>query len=514
MRKSLRWSIVAGAVAGALALSACASGGSNESSGGAAEQVLNFGIGGETPVLKAGNDQGNLGMTLNALVHRGLVTYANDGSIVAGLAKEFEQVAANEYHFVLQDGAKFQDGTDVTVDSVRDTWAYFADAANGVSFASVFADIDSVDDEGEGAFTVKLKTNNQAFLEFLADPNTPILPTVGLDPNVDNVVGAGPFVAGEVRTGVGRTLTKFDEFYDADNVKLDTVELAFYADGAARVNALLAGDIDLMDYVPWESFEQISSSGDFTVDAQNGPGNTLQFNTTIEPWNDPQVRLAAAYAINRESLVDSVYEGNGLPTYGIAVREGSIYDVPEATNMFEYDTEKAKQILADAGYPNGFETTLMNNSTYAFSQDTTLQIQADLEAIGITVNLDTPDSPTQFERLRSGEYEISVGTVYTPVSDPSHVLNLVDGSGMYRSFGYENPELTQLLKDGRAADTEEQSLEIYEQAFDIISTDVPYVMFAQRGQAFAYSNSVDGFSTLPGFTAFYSAYTVANVEMK
>lgn len=513
MKRSLNRSIFVGAIVGALALTGCSGGGSDQS-GGAVEQVLHFGIGGEPPVLKPGNDQGNLGMTMNALIHRGLVTYDNDGSIIGGLAQEFEQISPDEYHFVLNSGAKFHDGTDVTVDSVRKTWEYYAQPENGVSFASAFADVESIDDEGEGAFTVHLNNNNGGFLEILADPNTPILPEVGLDPTVDNVIGAGPFVSGEHTPGVGWDLTKFDDFYEADSVKLEAVEIAFYPDGAARTNALLAGDIDLMDYVPWESFQQIESAGGFTVDVQNGPGNTLQFNTTVEPWNDPEVRLAAAYAINRQSLVDSVFEGYGLAKYGIAVKEGSIYDIPEATEMYEYDPEKAKQILADAGYPNGFETTLMNNSTYAFSQDTTLQIQADLEAIGITVNLDTPDSPTQQERLRSGEYDLSIGTIYAPVSDPSHVLNHVASGGLYHSFKYDNPELTKLLQDGRAAATEEEGLELYKQAFDIMKTDVPFVLFAQRGQAFGYSDSVQGFSTLPGFAAFYSAYTIADVEMK
>lgn len=514
MKRSLRGLTLAGALVGALALGGCSGGGESGGGDGAVEQVLHFGVGGEIPVLKAGNDQGNLGMTMNALVHRGLVTYDNDGSLVPGLASEFEQVAPNEYHFVLHEGAKFHDGTDVTIDSVRKTFEYYAAPEHGASFASAFADVDSIEEGENGGFTVHLAKNNGSFLEILADPNTPILPEVGLNPDVENSVGAGPFVAGERNPGIGWNLTKFEDFYDAENVKLEEVDLAYYPDGAARVNALLAGDIDIMDYVPWESFAQISDAGGFTVDAQNGPGNTLQFNTTVEPWNNPEVRLAAAYAVNRESLVDSVFEGHGLPKYGVAVREGSIYDIPEATEMYEYDVEKAKQILADAGYPNGFETTLMNNSQYAFSQDTTLQIQADLEAIGIKVNLDTPDSPTQQERLRSGEYDISIGTIYAPVSDPSHILNHVASGGLYHSYGYDNPELTQALLDGRSADTEEEGLEHYKQAFDIMSTDVPFVLFAQRGQAFGYSDHVEGFSTLPGFAAFYSAYTVANVEMK
>lgn len=515
MKRSLRGSILTGALVGALALAGCGGGSdSGGENGGAVEQVLHFGVGGEIPVLKAGNDQGNLGMTMNALVHRGLVTYDNDGTIVPGLAAEFEQIAPNEYHFVLREGAKFHDGTDVTLDSVRKTFEYYAVPENGVSFYSAFADIDSIEEGDGGGFTVKLKTNNGSFLEILADPNTPILPEVGLNPEVENSVGAGPFVAGERQAGVGWDLTKFEDFYDAENVNLEEVNLAYYPDGAARVNALLAGDIDLMDYVPWESFAQISDAGGFTVDAQNGPGMTLLFNTTVEPWGNAQVREALAYAINRDSLVDSVFEGYGLSKYGIAVKEGSIYDIPEATEMYEYDPEKAKKLLAEAGFPNGFETTLMNNSQYAFSQDTTLQVQADLEAIGIKVNLDTPDSPTQQQRLRAGEYELSIGALYAPVSDPSHMLSYVGGGSLYQSYKYDNPDLTAALLAGRTADTEEQGLEEYKKAFEIIKEDVPLVLFAQRGQAFGYSDNVQGFSTLPGFAAFYSAYTVANVEMK
>lgn len=517
MKQKLRWSIVAGALVGALALAGCSGGSSNESSGdnGSVEQVLNFGLGGETPVLKAGNDQGNLGMTLNALVHRGLVTYAAGGEIVPALASEFEQISPKEYRFKLREGAKFQDGTDVTIDSVRDTWAYFAQAEHGAPTFEAFANVASVE-EGEqaGEILVTLVENNGVFLQYLADPNTPILPAVGLDPNADNNIGAGPFTVIDRQAGVGSTLERFEEFYDVENVSLEKVELKFYPDGAARTNALLSGDVDIMDYVPWENFDQISSAGGFTVDVQDGPGLHLMFNTTSEPWNDPKVREAAAHAINRESLVDSVFEGHGLGKYGIAVQQGGEYDIPEATEMYDYDPEKAKQLLAEAGYPDGFTTTLLNNSQYAFSVDTTVQLQADLEAVGITVELNTPDWPGTMEAMGKGDYGVAVGTMYSPVSDPIHVLPFVTGNSMYKSFGYDNPELNEALRSGVAAENDEAAMESYKRAFEIMKKDVPFALFVQRGQAFGYSDSVQGFSTLPGFAAFYSAYTVADVEMQ
>lgn len=511
LRRTLH--LVLGAVASTVLLVGCSSTAAEPDSPSAeGDRILNFGISGEAPVLKAGTEQGNLGNTLNSLVHRGLVTYDGTGALIPALAETFEQVSPDEYRFTLREDLTFHDGTAVTLDRVRESMTYFADPESGTTTAPQYGNISEIVPGEGGEFSIFLENNDSSFLQVLADVNTPILPEVGLQPETDNIVGAGPFSYVDRESGVSMTLERFDGFYDAENLALDGVKLAYYADGAARVNALLGGDVDLIDYVPWESFDQVEAAG-FTVDGEMGPGLDVQFNFQVPPWNNPEVRRAVAHAIDRDKVVSNVFSGHASPSYGLIVQGGSEYDTPLATEMYTYDPELARQILADAGFAEGIDTTLQATSQYAFVQDTAISVQQDLAAVGIRVELDLPDWPTMMENMLTGKYELGIGTISANVTDPSYLLRFVLPPAYSHPWGYENPEVISLLQRARAADTDEERIDNFEQAFAVLKEDTPFVVMMQRSQAYAYSDRVSGFKTIPGLIVFSSGLTVAQVSL-
>lgn len=514
MRRRFRTPLVAAFFASVLTLTACSSGSSsNESSGsGSADQILRFGISGEPPVLRAGVEQGNLGITLNSLLHRGLVTYNKDAEITPALADEFEQVTPSEYRFTLPEGLTFQDGTPLTVDSVRSSWEYFADPENGSVQAATYDNISSVEEGDGGEFTVTLEENNSAFLQTLADVSTPILPDSAFAPDAESNVGAGPFSFVSEKSGIGMALEKFDDYVNADGVALEGIELAYYGDGTARVNALLGGDVDLIDYVPWESFDQIEQAG-FTVDGEVGPGLDVQFNFEVEPLNDSKVRQAIAYAIDREKIVDNVFSGHAEPIFGQIVEPGSEFDTSLATEMYEYDPERAKELLADAGYPDGFDIGVLGTSQYSFVQDTAISVQQDLEAVGIRTELELPDWATMMDNMLTGNYDIGIGTISSAISEPSYLLRYAAPPAYVHPWGYDNSELVELLESGRASDSDDERLENYESAFEILREDTPFAVLMQRSQAYAYSEAVSGFKTLPGLVVFFSSLSVADTSL-
>lgn len=509
MRWKLRPRALAVVMAGALALSACGSGDSGDNQG----NTLRFGISGEVPVLKAGQEQGNLGITAKSLIHRGLVSYDADGQVVPALAESFEQTSPTEYRFVLTEGLTFHDGTEITLDSVKNTWNYFAEPENGSAQAETYAGIESVEAVEGGEFVVTLAKANSTFLQTLADVSTPILPDVSLDSDAESIVGAGPFAFTNKQAGVGMSLERFDGYVRADDVALDGIELVYYADGASRVNALQGGDVDLIDYVPWENFDQLEQAG-FTVDGKPGPGLDVQFNVEKEPLNDPLVREAIAYALDRDKVVENVFSGYAKPVYGQIVEPGGEFDRPEITDMYEYDPDRARELLAEAGHEDGFDISLLGTSQYAFVQDTAISVQQDLEAVGITTELELPDWPTMMDNMLTGNYDLGIGTISSSITDPSYLLRYVDPPAYVHPWGYENAELSALLKEGRAADTEEERIGKYEDAFALLREDTPYAVLMQREQAYGFSENVKGFSTLPGLIVFSSGLSIANVSLQ
>jgi ABC-type transport system substrate-binding protein len=497
-------------VAAMLALSAC--GGSSQSTADS-EQVLNFGLSADPAAPITGMQQGGAVNQLLTMVHRGLMTFDSTGALVAGLAESVETSDDTTYSFKLREGSRFNDGSPLTSANVKNSLDYYRDPANGTSLAGSLRDIKSVEAVDERTVEVRLSRPNTAFLQYLALPYAAIVPDASLNSKTPNWIGAGPFEMENLDAGIGVTLDKNEDYYDAANVDLDQVEVKFYPDGEARTNALLSGDVDLIEYVPWENFDRVASAG-FTVDAQKGPFQFVQFNVTDGPFANPKVRQAVAYALNRENAVMAAFQSNGAPLGGIAIPESDPAYDPAAGELWDYDPEKAKALLAEAGYPNGFDATLLTTSQYTFLQDTALSVQEDLRAVGINVKLDAPDWSTRVSKGNAGEYDIAVSGDTGAIADPSYLLNwAIDARSFNVSWGYENKELSDLIKAGLEATDDGEKHRIYQDITKLWAEDVPFATINTREQGYAFRNGVEGFKNLPGFLTFYSSYTVADTSV-
>ena len=471
-----------------------------------------MGLSAEPANLHAGKDTGVVGYTMNALLHRGLMAYDSEGQLIEGLAKSYEVVDPTTYQFQLRPNLKFSDGTALTSETVAKTLEYLS---NPDSSAHVYAGlryIHSVETPDDETIIVHLTNPNNAFLQYLAVPTAAIVPEDALTDGLDAWVGAGPFILDEHNKGTNMILKRNESYYAADEVGLDTLELAFYPDGTARTNALLSGDVDLIDYVPWEDFDRIASTDGLTLDSQDGPFMYLHFNVTEGPVADPKVRQAIALAINRDNAVAAAFSGHGAPLAGMPVQKDDPNYDPAWDEMWGYDLDRAKQLLKEAGYGDGLELSLLTSAQYAFHQDTALSVQADLKKIGIDAQLNNPDWPTRVEEGNAGNYDIAVSGNVGAVMDLSYISGFVDGPANYtRSFGYSNPTLNEVLTNGVQEPDPAAQKEYYDQAREIMITDVPLVTISSRAQGYAYTDAVSGFKNLPGFLTFYSGYSLADM---
>ena len=192
--------------------------------------------------------------------------------------------------------------------------------------------------------------------------------------------------------------------------------MKFYADGEARTNALLSGDVDIIDYVTWENFDRVEDAG-FEMTSTNGPFQYVQFNVEDTPFADPKVRQAVAYALNRENSVTAAFQSHGEPLFGLSIPENDPAYSEDLEHLWEYDPEKAKDLLAEAGYEDGFDATLLSTSQYTFLQDNALSVQDDLEAIGINVDVSTHRTG-HHESLRATKVTTTLRSQVTQESCP------------------------------------------------------------------------------------------------
>lgn len=508
----LRTTLIAAATVATLALTACGSGAST--SGPSDQQSLRIGLSADVADLKPARDQGAAAMMLDTLLHRGLLAYDANGEVVPALAESFEQTDDTTYTFTLREGLVFQDGTPLTSANVKTSLEYLAQPESGAKIYSAMSALDTVETPDELTAIVKLKSKNVALPEYLADTTAAILPDAAFEAEGTSWIGAGPYTLESTDKGVAFNLIKNDEFYDAENVTLDDITLSVYADGPARTNALIADDVDLIDFLPWEDFDRVASTPGLVVDEVSGPFMYVHFNVTDGPFADERVRQAVALAVNRENVASAAFSGQASVISGAPIPDSSPFYNEELAQGWATDVDRAKQLLTEAGYPDGFSANLLSSSQYAFHQDTALSVQSDLEAIGITTTLNAPDWATRQDSALAGDYDLAIAGSAGVVNDPSFLSNFVSGpAANNRSFGFDDTELNSLLAQGLGAANEEERNATYDQVQERILETVPFASLVGRSQAFAYNERVQGFANLPGFLTFLSGYTLTDTSV-
>jgi ABC-type transport system substrate-binding protein len=493
---------------GTASLSACSSGSTSQGDAG----VLTVGLSGEPQPLKAGINQNSVGYLMDALVHQGLLRYGSKGAIEPALAESYKKVNDSTYDFTLRPGLKFSDGTPLTPADVKKTFEFLADPANAAFTVVGMSNIDTITTSGTSTVKVKLKQNDPDFLEYVANPTAFIAKDSALRAGAPATVGAGPFVIDKQTQGVSMDLVANKSFYDTKSVKLSKIELEYYTDTTARQNALLSGDVDLIDYVATQDFDRLKATKGIKLEAQAGPLISAAFNVTKAPFANPLVRRAVAYAVNRDHVASAADAGNADPVYGVVLADNSPFATAKSKSMFSYDPAQAKKLLAEAGYPDGFKAKILTTSQFSYHQDTAIAVQADLKQVGIDITLVSGDYPSYRNKLRAGEYDLVTMGGSGVIGAPSYLESFYFGNAPFSSFGYKNDKLREALTEARTAPAKGRTA-AYDRAFDLIAADPPRVDFTQRYNGYAYKESVQGFENFPGFLSLYSQNTLPYVSV-
>lgn len=486
-----------------------------------AEGSLWFGLSAEPPTLDTVVQPGTAARTVKLALHRGLVNYGIDGKISPELAESYEiSEDARTYTFHLRD-AKFHDETPVTSADVKASLEHILDPNGKAAFRNELSIIDAIETPDDKTVVLKLKSPSVALIGYLALPESVIVPAAWLAANKDNPtaepIGAGPFKFGEWTRGQEIVVEKFDDYYKPGKPDLDEVHFVFYGDENTRVNALKSGDVDIIDYVPAKDAESLKTGGTELLSTY-GPFMGLQFNTHFEPFSKPEVRQAIAYAVDPSVIINTAFNGIGAPIRGIAIPEGYMGYSEAKKDYFSHDIEKAKALLAEAGYPDGFEARLLASSQYTFHQNTAVAVQSELAKIGIKVTLVLPDWATRMSKAGNADYDFAVLGSLGEIADPDWLTNYYYGGAKLvrtnNSPYFDDPEIDELLDKGRATVDPDERAKVYDAFVDRALELSPLVYFMWREQDYAVRDGVTGFTNLPGFLTFQSGYSLENTKVE
>jgi peptide/nickel transport system substrate-binding protein len=477
--------------------------------------TLNFGLSSYPPNLDPFVNTGTAAATAHLASYRGLVGYDATGTVRSEVAERWRAEGLKSYVFELRKNAKFQNGDPVTGDDVKFSLERIVAPDSTLYLKAQLGPVlDHVEVVGPKTVRLVLKEPCAVLLYMLATPYAPIVSKRVATANPNDLVGCGPFVLKTAEKGSKITLTRFGDYYKPGLPRLDVLNFIAYADDNLRVTALQAGDVDLIEYVPWQSMDSISKNAKLSLQTVDGPFMYLIYNTTTGPFAKAEVRQAIGFAVNRNDILQTAFFGRGSALNGMPIPSSSPLADKKLANFWSYDPEKAKKMLAAAGYPNGFSASLLSTAQYGMHKDTAVVVQENLGKIGVKVELKLPDWATRVSLGNKGQYDFAIGGSAGDFNDPDSLTTFVSGSGFYlRSFGFSDLQLDRLLNEGRATLDQRKRKDIYAQVQTEALKQAPIIGLSWRSQGYAMGRYVEGFRNLPGFLSFFSGYTLDETSL-
>lgn len=427
------------------------------------------------------------------LLHAG-----DEGEIEPMLATEYEpRDGARVWDVTLREGVVFHDGSPLTAkDVVASFERIVADGSKSSSAPTLDGILSPGGVKARGSDTVRfvLDRPTSEFPQLISSGNvgTGILKADYGNDFVKNPIGTGPFTLDSYRTNVAASFSRFADYWAADEVYLDKVDMRFYQDLDPATSGLLTGDVDLiysvnyMDNKPLYDNEQVD-----VLQTTVSGGVFVQMRTDMEPWDDRRVRQAFAYSINRPEQAellngDPETVGNdGLWTSQFAEE----VDVPAR----EYDPDKARDLLAEAGYPDGIEATMTITSELSAPAEL---MQSQVKAGGFDITLDVMDDGTYY----SGPWlTVPLGiSVWATRPSVSQLATLLYGSDSpWNSAHWENEEFDSLVKDLSGTSDEGERSEIAQQIDELLASEVPLIRAVDQTSNQAVAKSVHGYQISP-----------------
>ena len=374
-------------------------------------------------------------------VLEGLVRIDRDGQIAPALAEKNAMTKdGKEYTFFLRKGVKFHDGKPFDAEDVKFTFTRLLDPKAGIAHPEYYSDIESVQVVDSYTVKIKMKNVNSLFLFNLARPDSIIVSKQSVDKLKTAPVGTGPFKIVEWARGNYITLAKFDDYYRKGLPYLDKVTFKFIGDPSAQIASLKAGDIDVIGYdVSPENARLLEKDPRYKVlDGNTTNKVILSTNNSRKPFTDVRVRRAMAYAIDRKAIIKGAMSGYGVPI-GSHMEPGNPYHI-DLLSAYPYNPEKAKQLLKEAGYPNGFDAVIKLPDRFAYARRTGEIITDMLGQVGIRLKIEVIEWGQWIDRVfKNADYDLTVIGHAEPFD-----INIYANPKYY--FRYDNPRFQETLK--------------------------------------------------------------------
>ena len=493
-------------LAAALLLTGCGGGASDNSGNTSAandgdKKVLTFGCQMYTDgIVNTVTDENGGWNAMRYGITEGLFKFNDSMEVEPWLADSY---TVNDEHtewvITLKDGIKFSDGCDLTPTKVKECFEYLKEMGpSGSAKPQKYLEFEATITADDAANTLTIQTT-QPYANLpgqLAHPTMAIVDVADTE-NFDNgTIGTGPYKYVSRSPQENVILEKFDEYWGTP-ANIDTVKLQVIANADTIVTSLNGGSVDMFARISQAQADQLS--GDF--DVLEGTMNLVQamyLNNAKEPFNDVRVRQALCYAVDPQGIMDMISDGKGTQIGSSMFPSFGKYYMEELNDLYATNIEKAKELLTEAGYPDGFSFTLTVPSNYQQHVDTAQVIAEQLKEIGVTANIQLIEWESWLSDVYSDRnYEATVVGVDASSLTAAALLSRFESTASNNFINFNDPAYDEAYKAAAASADDDEKTGYYKECEKILAEDAANVYIQDLPSFVALNKKYGGYEFYP-----------------
>ncbi len=437
-----------------------------------------------------------------------LVKFDEDMELEPYLATDWEMVDDLVWEFNLQEGVTFHDGSDFNAEVVKANIDRINDEEIGSPRAILFEIIEEVNVVDD--YTVEIVTEDPfaPLPAHFAHYASSMISKESIDGDYaamedgdqpgdyinQHPSGTGFFEFEDRDPGNEVTLTNFEGYW-GDHAKVDSVTFKVVPEDLTRIGELESGAAHIIDPVTPSDLNRVENTDGTNSYMRDAASITyLGFNMEEEPFDDPLVRRALSMALDKESMLEATLEGTGEPANGPI--NDTQFGYSDEVPVQEQDLEEARELLAEAGYEDGFETTIWTNDSRE-RIDIAEVAQANFAEIGVDVEIEVVEWGAYLDSTGAGEHDMFILGLSLGTGDADYPMHMLfhstnAGPSGNRSF-MQDEEFDQMLHEARVESDEETRLAMYVEVVEYLNEQAPMAFLYHPSHIMGYSDSVDGF---------------------
>ncbi len=429
-------------------------------------------------------------------VYEGLLKPDSDGNIIPAVAAKYDvSEDGKTYTFTLREGVKFHNGNPVTAQDVKYSIEKSAGMTGEEPLIAAFSSIDSVNIVSDQIVEIVLAKGDSDFPAYLAMTNAAIIPKDNASPDT-NPIGTGPYRYVSRSPQENIVMERFSDYW-GEPAHIEHVTFKVEANADMIVMDLRGGSIDMYARMTTTQVSQLGE-GFRVMEGTMNLVQALYLNNAVKPFDDARVRQAMSYAVDVEQLLALTADGKGTPIGSSMFPAFKKYYMEELSGIYPHDVEKAKALLTEAGYPDGFDMTITVPSNYQPHIDTAQVLVEQLKEAGIRATIQLVEWNSWLSGVYTDRnYESTVVGVDASSMTARALLERFTSAADNNFTNYSNAEYDALYEQVIASSDDAEQTELYKEMERVLAEDAANVYIQDMAEFVVLNDKFDGYTFYP-----------------